>query len=713
MWRYSDTPARQERRIKSEESSAVGTAKKHKLPPPAPLVADEHHRAKLSRQWRSRGGGGRCPDCQTKFVRHEELSRHYNQATRVNPRLGYCAGLRSRGISFEEFVRLARVAQYGARSRSNSIDAGGAASSFAAPASKEEEEEEDLVDDATSLEDSMADGSHHQFQASGEHGGTGVDEADQPSWASENEDKATEKEEEEDEKEREREEVCYNGDSYDEYLPFGEFDVDPESDIGREDESFGGDDVYAGGDVPAPVVEDGISEGISPHDGGEQDEEVAGELPVTGVSQNPSPLDSELPNEDDAAWLHNIHRIVGERLGGSVVDGGKGKVKRQFGEKADQYYRPFKHYTELGLMVFAVKHQISQAALTDLFAILHYKDGEPGDGEGEGRGFNTADVPSTGKGFVARMREYLPLFEVWARKVQCKPSTKKKNPGGPTTADVYDIPKTHVMAFLLKSKTAMEEMLDNPGGVVLDREGGASIGLASEHVFSLPTKPRGGRRRNAMHGTLVRSMPHLNTDGFLGAAYTRLYVGDLVMCDLKEEGEGDPPQVPCRIVRSVVDEELRTLVVTVRRFRNAYEVLGIDHENAAFFTAGTLVRVWEELGADSEVVLRDPRQALDLIEVFNRADVTDQAHTRPWQGEGQRRDGWSFFGEGFVERKGNKFQIKKKRNDQGWRREVNHNYLKLKYISLLFGLWVDDFNVWRLANPVKGEANVLDGIIVP
>lgn len=376
--------------------------------------------------------------------------------------------------------------------------------------------------------------------------------------------------------------------------------------------------------------------------------------------------------------------------------------------------RPFKNYTELGLMLFAVKHQISQAALDDLFQVLTYEDGE---GDGETRCFDRAHVPKNGKHFVARLREYLPLFEIWMRKVPCKPSHKKKHPGGPTTANVYDIPLTHVMDFLLKSKSSMEEMLANPGGAVVDkREEAENIGLASEHVFPLPTEPKGGRRRNVMHGTLVRTMPHFNTDGFLAAAKTQVYVGDLVMYDLRAEGELHPLQVPCRIVRSVFDEVDRALVVSVRRFRNANEVLGLAHDSPSFTTEETLVRVWEELGTSGEIVLRNVRhQVLDLIEVFSKDDVAAGAHRQPWRGEGQRRDGWSFFGEGFVVSKGNRFARESTRYGRGWRRaggedenypnmrspEVNHNHLKLKYISLLFGLWVDDFNVWRQANPVR------------
>lgn len=664
---------------------------------------DDRHTKRVKR---TKGGGGRCPDCNCVYVRHDDLLRHYKKANKRNPKHDCCVGLRQRDVTLEEYLHLARASRYGASNTGSSKDAGGAISSRESSASGEEEEEEEYVAESTEIQQQMVDfGDHQSF--GGDQSCMG-DEAEEPEIAA----AATNKEEDEDE-DGEEDEVRDDDDSYNEFLPSGEVDLELESNnSGDEDDSIGGDDVSSRGDTGFP--------GVGTHDA-DRGVKDAGELSAIDDPQNPL-LDSELPNEHDPAWLDNIHRIVGERLDGCIVEGGDGKVKqRQFGKKSDQYYRPFKNYTELGLMVFAVKHQQTQAAMTDLCDILTYKDGERGDGEGEGRGFNVADVPPNGKGFVARLREYLPLFEIWVREVKCKPANKKRNPGGPATAKVYDIPITHVMAFLLKSKTAMEEMLENPGGAVVNRGEAVNIGLASEHVFSIPTEPTGGRRRNVMHGTLVRSMPHLNTDGFHGLAKTRLYVGDLVMCDLRQEGEDEALQVPCRIVRSAIDEDLRTLVVVVRRFRNANEVLGVDHDSPSFVAKGTLVRVWEEVGPSSEVVLRDPcRRALDLIEVFSETDVSDGAHQRPWRGEGQRRDGWSFYGEGFVERKGNKFHRKKYGNERGWRRagseeekypnmrspEVNHNTLNLRYISLPFGLWVDDFNVWRLANPVSGTTRL-------
>jgi len=47
--------------------------------------------------------------------------------------------------------------------------------------------------------------------------------------------------------------------------------------------------------------------------------------------------------------------------------------------------------------------------MTDLFDILKFVDGQPGDGAGEGRRFDAADVPKDGQKFISRMREFFPL----------------------------------------------------------------------------------------------------------------------------------------------------------------------------------------------------------------------------------------------------------------------------------------------------------------
>lgn len=469
---------------------------------------------------------------------------------------------------------------------------------------------------------------------------------------------------------------------------------------GDEGSVGGDDDVHGGGGGVMDVDGEGGGGGAE-----EKAEDEATGPAICDVSTAPP----------DARWLHDIHREVGERLGASVMEGGVGKTKiRNFG-KRNTDYRPFPDLTTLLLMVLAVKHQLSRVTLTDLFKILHFVDGSVGDGAGEGRAFEIKDVPTSGEHFVSRMREYLPLYEVWVRETRCKPS--QKDPGAPKTVNVYDIPITHVMDFLLRSRPAMEEVLANPGGAVLGEEEAESIGLASEHKLSVPTRPEGNRRRNAMHGTIVQTMPHVNTDGFLTAAGTKAYVGDVVMCDLRAPGSQHALQVPCRVVRVLLDEPLRRLVVGVRCFRNANEVHGTSHDAATFRRKEVLVRVWEELGPKSEIDITDINdRILDLIEVFTAAEIEEDVHLRPWNGAGQRREGWSFAGEGFVELKGNKFvPVRHQRRNARWRRAggeeenypnmrrpgVLHNTRNLPTAILPVSIFCDDFAVFNINTPVS------------
>lgn len=120
----------------------------------------------------------------------------------------------------------------------------------------------------------------------------------------------------------------------------------------------------------------------------------------------------------------------------------------------------------------------------------------------------------------------------------------------------------------------MKEVFRNPGGAVVTDDETAQVGLLSRHLFPVPTRPVGNARRSHMHGTIVQAMPHFNTDGFITMGRTRIYVGDVAMCDLRLPGAAEPRQVPCRVVRCYFEEETRELVSVVRCFRDAREVLG-------------------------------------------------------------------------------------------------------------------------------------------
>ena len=239
--------------------------------------------------------------------------------------------------------------------------------------------------------------------------------------------------------------------------------------------------------------------------------------------------------EDDSGCGHppslgDIHRMVGAGLGGECMEG-LGVKERIFGRTKSKKYTPFKTLTEMLLFVFAVKHQIARVGMSDLFSILRYVDDVQGDTEGERAAFDVTDVPHNGEHFVSRLREYwyLPLFEVWTRNVVAKQSA-----GVGASAKVYDIPITHIIESLLKSPSAMDEMCKNPGGAVLSKDEGERVGLGSKHMFLMAMRPVDNARRNYMHGRLASSMPQYNTDGFISLSGRKVYISDIVMCDLRD-----------------------------------------------------------------------------------------------------------------------------------------------------------------------------------
>ena len=171
--------------------------------------------------------------------------------------------------------------------------------------------------------------------------------------------------------------------------------------------------------------------------------------------------------------------------------------------------------------------------------------------------------------------------------------------------------------------------------------------------------------------------------------------------------------MPCRVVKSYFDEETLRLVVVVRCFRNANEVLHIGYSHKLFRRNG-LVRLWEENGMGSEINLRGVKQVLDLVEIFTADEVSNDIHKRPWR-RGERRSGWSFVAEGFTERKAGGRFARVGRIRDGWRRHgatdenfpdmraagVYHNQDNHPFLNLTTCIYVDDFNVWGMTNPVS------------
>lgn len=710
--------------------------------------------------------GGYCPYCFEYFTRYRELETHWHRLVKRHPKQGQHCSTAARDCrdatktSFEAFARLAGRARFGVRPAAGvhadgvgaayEGDGGGGGDGAATTAHGDDRADEDMMVDDGGGEDGgdssdggggnggdSSDGGRGDGDAivdfcgastaSGDAGIDGldgdVDERDGGSGDGQNVAGG-------------RPGIGQGGAAHrqadDDESSFGGASSDELVEVGGDDAGYGSFESWAGAhedfgqwgdddDAQSSHDEEEAGEAAGQQGDAERSGDDAGhgadpvgEGNSSDGGPSPGAGPGELPPADDPGWLHNVHRGVAEQLGATVMEGGPTRTKqRHFGNK-NQDYRPFFSLTELNLFVFGVAHQLSGAAMTDLFDMLTFVDGQEGDGAGEGRGFNIADIPkkSRGQKFISRMREYLPLFEVWMRDVVAKP--KKKKSGSPTTAKVYDIPITQVLASMLKSRAYMEKIFSNPGGAVVGMEEGQQIGLAGDHPFPLPTRPARNARRNNMHGTLVQRMPQHSFDGFLAAARTKIYVGDVVMCDLREAGSPNPLQVPCRVTAAVFVEESRRLIVTVRRFRNAHEVLGVAYGSGPFVRDG-LVRVWEEVGSSSEIDLRDASQVLDLIEVFTTTEVRTGAHRLPWVGAGTRREGWSFVGEGFVTWRGDRFVKKRDRFKLGWRRagseeenyldmrgpDVKHNVWNLKFLNLSIGFSADDFNAFNYNTPVS------------
>lgn len=85
---------------------------------------------------------------------------------------------------------------------------------------------------------------------------------------------------------------------------------------------------------------------------------------------------------DGDSCLGDVHRGLATALGVVCVEGGPLWARPLRRRHCTEYYS-LKNVIELLLFVFAFKHQLSRVALSDLFAVLGYVDGEQGDDAGE------------------------------------------------------------------------------------------------------------------------------------------------------------------------------------------------------------------------------------------------------------------------------------------------------------------------------------------
>lgn len=427
------------------------------------------------------------------------------------------------------------------------------------------------------------------------------------------------------------------------YAEFGDGEsVDSWADWDGDDDGCGSeDDKYAGSAIDSSnEATTGPGEAKSDGDGyigsasGDNDDGIDGPGGVNAWKSDGVTSEGEASAEqhvcgDATGWLGDTHRRLAEEWEATCIEGKNIKQPR-FGRKDNRDYSPIKNIKVLLLYIFGFKHQLFRVAMSDLFSILRYHDGEEGDGAGEGRGFDFANIPSSGEHFMSRQRAYFPLLELWMRQVPLKN-------GKLGTASVYDIPINLILESLFMSPPVMKEMEANPGGVVLRGDEASKNCFMNDQVTAMATRPPNNARRSFMHGRIAASMPLCNSDAILTRGGTPVYMSDFVMAALREQGGEDPLQVPCRVLEVLFDVERQAVDMVVRCFHTATEVEGVEPNHSDFKKKG-LVRVWEELGPRSEISLRDTRQLPDLREIVTPQEASDGKHHQPWSG-GERREG--------------------------------------------------------------------------
>ncbi|CAB1103383.1 unnamed protein product [Ectocarpus sp. CCAP 1310/34] len=106
----------------------------------------------------------------------------------------------------------------------------------------------------------------------------------------------------------------------------------------------------------------------------------------------------------------------------------------------------------------------------------------------------------------------------------------------------------------------------------------------------------------------------------------------------------DGNTVPVRLPEWYCDMEQDTLLVAVRRFRTRNEVCDVEGGERI----ERLVRVWEEKGTSSKVILHSTT-IQDLCEIYTREEVSRSMHLEDeWEGGVRWADWDAFVGEGFV-----------------------------------------------------------------
>ena len=445
-------------------------------------------------------------------------------------------------------------------------------------------------------------------------------------------------------------------------------------------------------------------------EGDGDDVEWADESESQGAEESTTPeYDSASTGHDSSAperchasreeeRLEELH--VG--LGGKTLEGGK--VFCTYNTKANgSPFFPYENPSVMLLFLFVHKFQVSEAMLDGLLAILRTRHDE--------KGFDIDELSGvTAKHFYSRRRSHHPLLEV----VETMVPTKE---GGASGASVpsYTIPVNLLIARKMQSPSFIKMCVKNAGGKVLSAEEAEQNRLSSHHLFAVPTEPLGNALSTNMHGTLARSSAYFGVDGLLGARTggRKVFVNDVGMFTI------DGTTLPCRLLQIFWDMAERALLVGVRRFRSKKEVRGVEGSERC----NGLVRVWEEEGPESRLVLHNSTLE-GPCEIYTRSDVSRDEHIKePWAGGVRWADWDAYVGEGFVVRR------PKRRRDENigqqppafvvsktrWWHEgskdsplfgirydgFRQNFRNLVFASLPLVVYNDAFNAWSINSRVS------------
>lgn len=182
------------------------------------------------------------------------------------------------------------------------------------------------------------------------------------------------------------------------------------------------------------------------------------------------------------------------------MEGGAQNLRYNTKARGSTFYS-FRKLTHQLLWMFVHKFQISREAADGLVSTFQIKH--------EDQGFDVKDLEGfKGEHFYSRMRECLPLLEINEREVA---STQE----GRTTAKVFDTPLNLLIDRECRLLCSTDVSRKYPGGRIITNQEAEANDLASDHITSLPIKPKGHRCSSNMNGKLARNSPFFGIDGVM------------------------------------------------------------------------------------------------------------------------------------------------------------------------------------------------------